>query len=76
MLPDRFSKFGLGDGESVPYIFGSKPRVLPSYFRDSSTATATETVAPTMGEQCAALRVRSRSLPVAGCHYAMVGEGV
>ena len=30
-------------------IFASKPGVLPSYFRDSSTATATETVMPTMG---------------------------
>ena len=30
-------------------FFSSKARVLPSYFRDSSTATATETVIPTMG---------------------------
>ena len=34
-----------------------KVRVLPSYFRLSSTATATETVMPTMGEQCNALRI-------------------
>ena len=34
-----------------------KVRVLPAYFRDSSTATATETVIPTMGEQCNALRI-------------------
>ena len=32
---------------------GGKP-----YFRHSSTATATETVIPTMGEQCRALRIR------------------
>ncbi len=36
---------------------GSKPEGFLSYFRLSSTATATETVIPTMGEQCAALRV-------------------
>ena len=30
---------------------------LPFYFWDSSTATATDTVIPTMGEQCIALRV-------------------
>ena len=29
----------VGDGFPVPYIFGSKPRVLPAYFRLSSTAT-------------------------------------
>ena len=34
-----------------------KVRVLPAYFRLSSTATATETVIPTMGEQCNALRI-------------------
>ena len=32
-----------------PDIFAWKVRLLPSYFRDSSTATATETVIPTMG---------------------------
>lgn len=37
------------------------------FFRASSTAT--ETAAPTMGEQCAALRVKSCNLPVAGCHF-------
>ena len=34
-----------------------KVRVLPYYFRLSSTATARSTVMPTMGEQCEALRV-------------------
>ena len=47
-----------------------KAGVFPYFFRDSSTATATETVIPTMGEQCGALRVRSSNLPVAGCHLA------
>ena len=32
-----------------PNIFGLKAGFLPYFFRDSSTATATETVIPTMG---------------------------
>ena len=35
-----------------------KVRVLPAYFSASSTATATDTVIPTMGEQCEALRFK------------------
>ena len=37
------------DPKVSPNIFSSKVRILPYYFRDSSTATATETVIPTMG---------------------------
>jgi hypothetical protein len=37
------------DPKVSPNIFSSKVRVLPSYFRDSSTATATLTVIPTWG---------------------------
>jgi len=47
----------VGDGFPVPDILTSKVRLLPAYFRDSSTATARSTVIPTMGEQCEALRV-------------------
>ena len=39
----------VGDGFPVPNFFNSKVRELPSYFRLSSTATATLTVIPTMG---------------------------
>ena len=37
------------DPQVGPNIFSSEVKGLPSYFRDSSTATATETVIPTMG---------------------------
>ena len=37
------------DPKAGPNIFSSKVKGLPDYFRDSSTATATETVIPTMG---------------------------
>ena len=53
VFPDRMC-FLLIDTERTgpkagPNIFSSKVGDLPSYFRDSSTATATETVIPTMG---------------------------
>jgi hypothetical protein len=38
-----------GDGFPIPNILGSKVRLSPYFFRLSSTATATETVIPTMG---------------------------
>ena len=33
----------------LPNFSEGKPKVIPSYFRLSATATATATVAPTMG---------------------------
>ena len=40
---------GVRERETRPLHFGSKPGCFPAYFRLSSTATATLTVAPTMG---------------------------
>ena len=40
---------GVRDGKPVPYILGTKAGCLPFYFSASSTATATDTVIPTMG---------------------------
>ena len=45
MLPDRFSKFGLGDGEPVPYV------ALPWSLRGGTLSVTADAVpAPPKGE--------------------------
>ena len=44
-----FAHMKRADPKASPSIFGSKIRLFPYFFRDSSTATARSTVIPTMG---------------------------